>query len=81
MCLSRFHLVLSLPSPGIALARNSAGATHAVSLLALDGPAPRVGEWLVVHSGYAIDRVRTSDLVEETGAPGDAPTGQGESGS
>ncbi len=26
-------------------------------LLALDGPPPSTGEWLVVHSGYAIDRV------------------------
>ncbi len=57
MCLSRFHLVLSVDSPGTAVVRNSRGVTHTVSLLALDGPPPRPGEWLVVHSGYAIDRV------------------------
>jgi hydrogenase maturation factor len=28
-----------------------------VSLLALDGPTPAPGQWLSVHSGYAIDRV------------------------
>jgi len=33
------------------------GSVHTVSLLALDGPVPAPGSWLVVHSGYAIDRV------------------------
>ncbi len=32
-----------------------------VFLLALDGPVPTPGEWLVVHSGYAIDRVDAAD--------------------
>jgi hydrogenase maturation factor len=32
------------------------GGRRRVSLLALDGPEPLLGEWLVVHSGYAIDR-------------------------
>jgi len=37
------------------------GTVHRVSLLALDGPPPTPGEWLVVHSGYALDRVDTTD--------------------
>jgi hydrogenase expression/formation protein HypC len=44
------------------------GAVHRVSLLALDGPVPEPGEWLVVHSGYAIDRVdadQAAAAVEE----------------
>jgi hydrogenase maturation factor len=36
------------------------GTVHRVSLLALDGPPPTPGEWLVVHSGYALDRVDTT---------------------
>ena len=32
------------------------GTLHTVSLLAFDGPPPENGEWLVVHSGYVIDR-------------------------
>jgi hydrogenase maturation factor len=28
-----------------------------VSLLAFEGPQPQVGDWLVVHSGYALRRV------------------------
>jgi hydrogenase expression/formation protein HypC len=37
------------------------GGVHRVSLLALDGPVPGPGEWLIVHSGYAIDRVEAAD--------------------
>jgi hydrogenase maturation factor len=47
------------------------GGVHRVSLLALDGPTPRPGEWLIVHSGYAIDRVEADDaeaVVAELGA-------------
>jgi hydrogenase expression/formation protein HypC len=33
------------------------GNRHRVSLLALEPPVPEPGDWLVVHSGYAIDRV------------------------
>jgi hydrogenase expression/formation protein HypC len=49
------------------------GAVHRVSLLALDGPVPGPGEWLIVHSGYAIDRVDAADaeaIVAELGAAG-----------
>jgi hydrogenase maturation factor len=27
----------------------------------MDGPAPRVGEWVVVHSGYVLERVNAAD--------------------
>jgi len=37
------------------------GTVHRVSLLALDGSEPAPGEWLVVHSGYAVDRVDAAD--------------------
>jgi hydrogenase maturation factor len=40
---------------------NIDGKVHRVSLLTLDGPAPEPGEWLVVHSGYAIDRVDAAE--------------------
>lgn len=36
---------------------DAAGHRSRVSLLALDGPPPRPGDWLVVHSGYAIGRM------------------------
>jgi hydrogenase maturation factor len=59
--MSRLHRVVrAMPHGGVEV-EDVDGARHVVSLLALDGPAPVPGEWLTVHSGYAIDRV---DAVE-----------------
>ncbi len=57
MCVSRLHRVLRSLDPGSVEVEDIDGAHHRVSLLALDGPPPEPGEWLVVHSGYALDRV------------------------
>jgi hydrogenase maturation factor len=57
MCTSRLHRVITNSQGGCAEVEDVDGAVHQVSCLALDGPAPRAGEWLVVHAGYAIDRV------------------------
>ncbi len=57
MCVSRLHRVLRSFDPGSVQVEDIDGAIHRVSLLALDGPPPEPGEWLVVHSGYALDRV------------------------
>ncbi len=57
MCMSRLHQVVGDPEEGRVEVIDIDGTRHSVSLLALDGPAPVDGEWLVVHSGYAIDRV------------------------
>lgn len=59
MCQSRLHQVRSVCGPGKVLVEDMDGRRHEVSLLALEppDPEPRPGEWLVVHSGYAIDRV------------------------
>ncbi len=56
MCVSRLHRVVTA-SDGAVEAEDVDGTVHQVSLLALDGPPPQAGDWLVVHSGYAIDRV------------------------
>ncbi|MGO8873520.1 MAG: HypC/HybG/HupF family hydrogenase formation chaperone [Acidimicrobiales bacterium] len=61
MCTSRLHRVVSDAGPAGLLVEDVDGHRHQVSLLALDGPTPRAGDWLIVHSGYAIDRV---DRVE-----------------
>jgi len=60
MCMSRLHRVVG-GDVGAVDVEDLDGTVHRVSLLALDGPAPAVGEWLVVHSGYAIDRVATTE--------------------
>ena len=58
MCLSRLHQVRSVCGPGKVLVEDMDGRRHEVSLLALEPPDPEPGpgDWLVVHSGYAIDR-------------------------
>ncbi len=60
MCMSRLHRVVETHTDCV-LVEDLDGTVHRVSLLALDGPTPRIGEWLVVHSGYAIDRVDARD--------------------
>jgi hydrogenase maturation factor len=57
MCMSRLHQVLRLEGGGSVEVEDLDGVRHFVSLLALDGPTPVPGQWLTVHSGYAIDRV------------------------
>jgi hydrogenase maturation factor len=59
--MSRLHQVVGDPEEGRVEVIDIDGARHSVSLLALDGPAPANGEWLVVHSGYAIDRVERKE--------------------
>ena len=56
MCTSRLHRVRHCEGPDVADVEDIDGSVHRVSLLALDGPAPSAGDWLVVLSGYAIDR-------------------------
>jgi len=34
--------------------RDLEGREQTVSLLAYDGPPPKVGDWLVAHSGFAL---------------------------
>ncbi len=60
MCMSRLHRVVGLGDGSVDV-EDVEGTVHRVSLLALDGPAPAVGDWLVVHSGYAIDRVDATE--------------------
>ena len=56
MCMSRLHRVVAEHDRAVDV-EDLDGTVHRVSLLALDGPPPVTGDWLVVHSGYAIDRV------------------------
>jgi hydrogenase maturation factor len=58
--MSRLHRVVG-EGEGVVDVEDLDGTVHRVSLLALDGPVPAVGDWLVVHSGYAIDRVEAAE--------------------
>lgn len=57
MCLSRLHRVVTVDQPVSAVVEEVGGRQERVSLLPLDGPTPRPGEWLIVHAGYAIGRL------------------------
>ena len=67
MCQSRFHRVRSWIEKGKVLVEDMEGRLSSVSLLALEPeePVPGPGDWLVVHSGYAIDRLdaREGEMV------------------
>ena len=60
MCVSRLHRVVTEGDSAVDV-EDVDGTVYRVSLLALDGPPPMTGDWLVVHSGYAIDRVDASE--------------------
>jgi hydrogenase maturation factor len=39
------------------------GVRSRASLLALDGPIPGPGDWVVVHSGYVLERVDAEEAA------------------
>ncbi len=61
MCVSRLHRVVALVDNDNVMVVDLDGREYPVSLLVLDDAAPSVGDWLVVHSGYAIERVESED--------------------
>lgn len=75
MCMSRYHRVVTAGA-GSARVEDALGRCLVVSLLAFDGPEPRPGEWIVVHSGYALgpaDPEEAGRAVAELRAAGRAP--------
>ena len=74
MCMSRLHRVVRDAGGDAVDVEDLDGTVHRVSLLALDGPPPAPGEWLVVHSGYAINRVDRAE-AEAVAAEGLAAHG------
>lgn len=63
MCMSSLHRVVGADhGSGTVAAVDLGGTRKVVSLLALDGGPPQPGEWLVVHSGYAIERVPADEV-------------------
>jgi hydrogenase maturation factor len=63
MCVSCLGKVLGSDGSETVLIENIDGLVTRASLLALDGPAPQLDEWVVVHSGYVIDRIDADDAV------------------
>lgn len=61
MCLSRLHQVVAVAGDE-ATVRALDGASHLASLLAYEGPSPCAGDWLVVHSGFALARAGEAEV-------------------
>ena len=61
--MSRLHLVVDEPARGRVTVEDLDGGRHDVSLLAYDGPSPRPGTWLVVHSGFALTDVDEDEVA------------------
>ena len=55
--MSRLYRVQRVIDPTMLEVLDTEGTRSRVSLLAFDGSAPNVGEWIVAHSGYALERV------------------------
>jgi len=64
MCMSCLEKVRRVDGTQTVQVENIDGVVSRASLLALDGPPPKPGEWVVVHSGYVIDRVDAVDAEE-----------------
>lgn len=84
MCVSRLHRVLACDGEQASV-EGADGRRRTVSLLALEGPPPEPGAWLVVHSGYAIARLgdeeaRAALSVLHAGASGSSEGGISEDG-
>ena len=63
MCVSRLHRVVTDATDTTVDVVDLDGHPSQVSLLAFEGPPPSTGEWLVVHSGYALERVDAADAL------------------
>jgi hydrogenase maturation factor len=80
VCLSRLHQVVDVAGDE-ATVRALDGVSHRASLLAYEGPFPRPGDWLVVHSGFALARAGEAEveaaLAELSILTGEPPTSAG----
>jgi len=61
MCLAIPAKIVSIEESGMALAEIE-GVTRRVSLQLLE--EPKVGDWVIIHAGYAIDRIDEEEAKE-----------------
>jgi len=68
MCDSRYHRVVAPPDGATVRVEDSNANEHDVSLLAYEGPAPQINDWLVVHSGYALAKANPAEAESAVAA-------------
>ena len=61
MCVSRLHRVVAFLDDMRLTVCDLDQREQAVSLLAYEGPRPEVGDWVVVHSGFALSRAEAEE--------------------
>jgi len=59
--MSRLHRAVTSPVDGWMTVENADGRLQRVSTLAFEGTQPQAGDWLVVHSGYALRGVDSEE--------------------
>ena len=59
MCLSEVGRVVEVDAARHSVAVDSGDRVVSVSTvtLGLDSPAPEIGDWLVIHTGFAVERI------------------------
>ena len=62
--MSRLHRVLDVVDEGVVNVEDVQGDAHRASLLAFDGPPLAPGQWVVVHSGYVLERVDDAEAED-----------------
>jgi hydrogenase expression/formation protein HypC len=78
--MSRLHRVLGPAGPGELSLEDAFGHRVRASLLALEGPMPRPGDWVVVHTGFVLNRVDSGDAqaalaeLRRAGRPAGGPS-------
>ena len=63
MCVSCLGRVIGSDDINTVLIEHINGLMSRASLLVLDGPPPEPEDWVVVHSGYVIDRIGADEAV------------------
>ena len=61
MCVSCVVQVVAVEDEVTVTALGAAGTPLAVSLLAFDGPRPQPGQWLLCHSGFALEALEADE--------------------
>ena len=72
MCLGQVVEIVVLDGEGTAIVADGA-ALRRVLLITLDGPA-EPGDWLVVHSGFALARITPDDAADALAIRATAPS-------
>jgi len=65
MCLGELAEVVQVDVDDTAEVTTSRGRRATVSLMVLDEPV-EIGDWLVVHAGFAVERVTAAEALEAT---------------